>query len=137
MVPSLAIAGDPGATLQLECATTLSPNPVWAPLDLVTLATNPQYYFDLTPALPNLRFYRAVQSGGSRTILSLNRVPAISVTGTPGSTLRIDYINQFGPIDAWVTLATVTLTNASQRYVDLSAPGSPPRLYRVVKPGGN
>jgi hypothetical protein len=47
--------------------------------------------------------------------------------------LRLDYINQFGPIDAWVTLATVTLTNTSQLYFDVSAPGQPRRLYRVVQ----
>jgi len=44
----------------------------------------------------------------------------------------VDYINQVGPIDAWVTLATVTLTNTSQLYFDVSAPGQPQRLYRLV-----
>ena len=32
-----------------------------------------------------------------------------------------------------VTLATVPLTNTSQLYFDTSAPGQPPRLYRVVQ----
>jgi hypothetical protein len=45
----------------------------------------------------------------------------------------VDYINQVGPIDAWVALATVTLTNTSQLYFDTSAPGRPDRLYRVVQ----
>jgi len=44
----------------------------------------------------------------------------------------VDHINQFGPIDAWVTLATVTLTNTSQLYFDPSAIGQPARLYRLV-----
>jgi hypothetical protein len=33
---------------------------------------------------------------------------------------------------AWVTLDAVTLTNTSQLYSDISAPGQPPRLYRLV-----
>jgi len=49
-----------------------------------------------------------------------------------GSSRRVDYINQFGPIDAWVTLATVTLTNTSQLYFDTSVIGQPPRLYLIV-----
>ena len=49
-----------------------------------------------------------------------------------GDSLRLDYINQFGPTDAWVTLATVTLTCTSQLYFDVSAPGQPQRLYRIV-----
>jgi hypothetical protein len=60
-------------------------------------------------------------------------VPAITLTGNPGDSVRLDYINQFGPIDAWVTLNTVTLTNTSQLYFDVSAPGQPQRLYRLVQ----
>jgi hypothetical protein len=47
--------------------------------------------------------------------------------------VRLDYINQYGPIDAWITLATVALTNTSQLYFDVSAPSQPPRLYRLVQ----
>jgi hypothetical protein len=49
-----------------------------------------------------------------------------------GRGLRLDCINQFGPTDAWVTLDTVMLTNTSQLYFDVSAPGQPPRLYRLL-----
>jgi hypothetical protein len=49
-----------------------------------------------------------------------------------GSSWLIDYINQVGPIDAWVNLATVTLTNTSQLYFDTSGIGQPPRLWRIV-----
>jgi hypothetical protein len=55
------------------------------------------------------------------------------LTSPIGTSLRLDYINQFGPVDAWVALATVTLTNTSQLYFDVTAPGQPPRLYRVVQ----
>jgi hypothetical protein len=59
-------------------------------------------------------------------------VPAITLTGNVGDSLRLDCINQCGPIDAWVTLATVMLTNTSQLYFDTSSIGQPPRLWRIV-----
>jgi hypothetical protein len=55
------------------------------------------------------------------------------VTGSVGSSVRVDYINQFGPTDAWAALDTVTLASMSQLYFDVSAPGQPPRLYRLVQ----
>jgi hypothetical protein len=64
--------------------------------------------------------------------LDLHLVPAITLTGSIGHSVRLDYINQFGPIDAWITLDTVSLSNTSQLYFDVSAPGKPQRLYRVV-----
>jgi hypothetical protein len=46
--------------------------------------------------------------------------------------VRADRINRYGPIHAWVTLDTVTLTNTTRLYFDASAPGQPKRLYRLV-----
>ena len=59
-------------------------------------------------------------------------ISAIPVTGAPGSSVRIDYINQVGPTDAWFPLVTMTLTNTLELYFDTSAVGQPPRLYRLV-----
>ena len=64
--------------------------------------------------------------------LGLHLVPAITLTGSIGGSARLDYINQFGPVDGWVTLATVPLTDPSQLYFDVSAHGQPQRLYRLV-----
>jgi hypothetical protein len=64
--------------------------------------------------------------------LVLHMVPAITLTGAVGNSVRLDAINQVGPTDAWVTLATVTLTNTSQLYFDTSSIGQPRRLYRIV-----
>jgi hypothetical protein len=58
-------------------------------------------------------------------------IPALSLTGSIGSTVRIDAINQFGPTNAWTTLDTVTLTNTSQFYFDTTVIGQPPRLWRL------
>jgi len=80
------------------------------------------------------RFYRAWQMGTPSVApsLGLNMVPALTLTGGIGGSVRVDYIHRFGPIDAWVTLATVTLTNTTQLYLDTSAPGQPDPLYRLT-----
>jgi hypothetical protein len=130
------LMGEAGSLLNVDYASSLSGRPNWLPLDTVTLASTSQYYFDLSEPLPPQRFYRARQTGtpGVRPSLSLpGMVPAITLTGNMGGSVRLDYINQFGPIDAWVTLAAVTLTNTSQLYFDVSVLGHPQRLYRLIQ----
>jgi hypothetical protein len=134
-VPGVKLMGQAGSLLNLDYASVLSAKPNWFPLDVVTLASTSQYYFDLTVPLPPQRYYRAWQTGTPGVLPSLSLfgiVPAITLTGSIGHSLRVDRINQFGPIDAWVTLDTVRLTNTSQLYFDVSAPGQPQRLYRLV-----
>jgi hypothetical protein len=135
MVPSLALLGQPGSLLNLDDADVLGPSAGWATFDSVTLTNSSQWYFDLSTPLPPQRFYRAWQTGGPSVIpaLDLKMVPALTLTGPVGSSVGMDYINQFGPTGAWVALDTVTLANTSQLYFDVSAPGQPPRLYRLVQ----
>ncbi len=64
--------------------------------------------------------------------LDIDLVPALTLSGDIGQSLRLDFINAIGPTDAWTTLDTVTLTNTSQLYFDTSSIGQPRRLYRVV-----
>jgi hypothetical protein len=133
-VPGVKVMGEIGSSLNVEYAGSLTPNPNWLPLDVVNLTNPPQFCVDATLPLAPQRFYRAWQSGtpGIVPSLNLNFVPAITLTGNFDDKLRLDYINQIGPTDAWVTLDTVTLTNTSQLYFDTSAPGQPGRLYRIV-----
>jgi hypothetical protein len=58
-------------------------------------------------------------------------IPAITLTGIVGDQIRVDAINRYGPTDAWFPLDTVTLTNTSQLYFDISVVGQPTRLYRL------
>jgi hypothetical protein len=134
LVPGLTLTGQAGTSLNLEFTDMLSPSPAWALLESVNLTNSPQWFFDLSAALPAQGFYRAWQTGSPTVTpdLKLDLVPAISLTRPVGSSVRIDYINQFGPIDAWQSLATVALTNSSQLYFDTSTIGRPSRLYRVV-----
>jgi uncharacterized delta-60 repeat protein len=133
-VPALNLIGDAGSSLNLEFSDTPGRSANWSPLASVSLTPPPQFCFDLSLPLPPQRFYRAWQTGtpAIRPSLSLNFVPAITLTGNIGEVLRLNYINQIGPTDAWVNLATVTLTNTSQLYFDVSAIGQPARLYRIV-----
>ena len=133
-VPGVQLMGEAGGLLNVDYANALSATPNWLPLDTVTLASTSQFCFDVSEPLPPQRYYRAWQTGTPSVMpsLDLHMVPAITLTGSVGGSVRLDYINQFGPIDAWVTLATVTLTNTSQLYFDVSALGQPQRLYRIV-----
>jgi hypothetical protein len=133
-VPGVKVTGEAGSLWNVDYANSLSPAPNWTTLGSVSLTSTSQYYFDLTLPLPPQRFYRVWQTGTPGVIpsLDLHMVPAITLTGNIGGSVRLDYINQFGPIDAWVTLDTVTLTNTSQLYFDTSSLGQPARLWRIV-----
>jgi len=132
-VMGIAVSGEIGSLVNVEHADLLAPTPAWVPLSSVTLTSAPQYCFDPVYPLPQ-RYYRAWQSGSPsvRSVLDPRVTPAITVTGTPGTSVRVDGINAVGPIDAWFTLATIAMTNTTQLYFDVSAQGQPKRLYRLV-----
>jgi hypothetical protein len=135
-VSGVKVTGQTGSLLNVDYANALSRTPSWTTLGSVSLTSTSQYYFDLTQPLAPQRFYRAWQTGAPGILPYLSMfgiVPAITVTGSIGGSVRVDAINQFGPIDAWVTLGTVALTNTSQLYFDTSARGQPERLYRLVQ----
>jgi hypothetical protein len=89
-----------------------------------------QWIIDPAPGLPQ-KFYRARATAPPRPYLRPAQVPALTLSGTVGTSIRVDCINQFGPVDAWQTLDTVILGTSTQIYYDISAPGQPPRLYRL------
>jgi hypothetical protein len=135
-VPGVKVRGETGNVLNLDYADFLSPAPNWTTIGSTSLINTSQYQFDLTMPLPPRRFYRVWQTGTPSVPPSLSlfgTVPAITLTGNIGDSVRVDSINRFGPTNAWVTLDTVTLTNTSQLYFDVSAPGPPQRLYRLVQ----
>ena len=134
-VPGVKVTGAAGSPLSLDCASSLSPAPNWTPFGSVSMTSTSQYCFDLTLPLPPQRFFRAWQTGTPTVVPALSlpgMVPAITLTGNTGHSVRVDYINQVGPTDAWFTLDTATLTNTSQLYFDTSSIGQPARLYRLV-----
>jgi hypothetical protein len=135
MVPAVAMSGQPGSLLNLDFTDALNTPADWRLLESVYLTNAPLWYVDLSTPLPPQTFYRAWQSTAASEPPTLNiyMIPAFSLTGQTGNSIRVDYINKFGPIDAWVTLATVSLTNSTQLFLDTSMVGQPPRLYRVIQ----
>lgn len=133
-VPGLVLSGRKGDWLNLDFARALGQPAGWLGFASVALANDSQWYFDLSTPIDSQGFYRAWHTNmpSPATRLDLHFVPAITVTGIVGGSVRVDAINQFGPTDAWFPLATVTLTNTSQLYFDTSSTGQPPRLWRVV-----
>ncbi len=120
----MALAGEVGTILNLDYSEAVSHEPAWLPLATVTLANSLQFHFDATGLVPPQRFYRAWQPAPVNVVPSLDLlriVPELTLTGAIGDKVRVDAINQFGPIDAWFTLDTVTLTNTTQLYFDTTA----------------
>jgi len=135
LVPALELWGAAGGALNVDCADQPGPAAAWRRLDTVSLAGAPQFYFDASQPPPPQRFYRVSQPapGPSNPALGLPAmIPAIALTGNVGDRRQLDYINVLGPTNAWVNLATVTLTNPAQLYFDASCIGQPARLYRLV-----
>ena len=132
-VHGLELSGEPGSVLHVDGTPSLPPQS-WTPLGTVSLSNTAAYWFDDPAAMPSQRFYRAWQAGtpALQPSLDLHWIPAITLTGSVGASVRVDSINRWGPVDAWQTLATVALTNTSQPYYDTSARGQPERLYRLV-----
>jgi hypothetical protein len=134
-VPAIDVMGQTGSSLNVQYADTPASPSSWQAPDTVSLLNSPQYWFDLSTPLPPQRFYRVSQIGTPAVLPSFrlaSMVPAITVTGNIGNSFRLDYINAIGPTNAWVTLDTVTLTNTSQLYFDVTEPAQPKRFYRLV-----
>ena len=134
-IPALKFTGGVGTVLQLKYASALGPNALWQDLDTVTLTTTPQFYPELATPLPSCRFYRATQITvpGMPQNLEEGLATKVTLTGVVGGKVRVDYINQFGPTDAWQTLDTAVMTNTSQPYFDFTMFHQPARLYRLVQ----
>jgi uncharacterized repeat protein (TIGR03803 family) len=132
VVPAVVLPGGNSIVLHLEYADGLAAPSAWSSFTNVTLGSGPQLCFDLSQPLPAQRFYRAWQTTGPQPVLDLSLATEIPLTGAIGSSVQIDYINVYGPTNAWVTLATVMLTNSPQLYFDVTAFRHAPRLYRLV-----
>jgi uncharacterized repeat protein (TIGR03803 family) len=131
---ALTMVGQPGAWLNVDYTDAFGPTPDWLTCAGLTLSASAQTFFDFGAPAPAHRFYRAWQTNGvpPQPLAPPQIGTVITLSGTPGSLVRVDYINQFGPINAWAPLATVTLTNTAQPYFDATLSFQPRRLYRVV-----
>ncbi len=134
IVTGFRLTSDPGVFLNLDRSTTPGLSASWTTFAGVALVASPQWYFDLSAPDAAQQYFRAWHTNTQSPApgLALQLVPALTLSGTPGTTLRLEYINPIGPVDAWVALDAVRLTNSPQLYFDISAAGRPARLYRVT-----
>jgi hypothetical protein len=132
VVPALSVGGASGGGGQFEYQDAFAPGALWVAITNHPIAVTPQFTFDLSDPLPPQRCYRAGPIYGPRPVASWSMATEIPLAGAIGSSVRIDYINQFGPTNAWVTLDTGLLTNSPQLYFDTTAFRRPTRLYRLV-----
>ena len=144
-------------TTQPESQTVLLGSNVTFTVNVSGPALNYQWYFNdtnvldgatnSTLSLTNLSLsqsgnYSVIASNSTGAVFSqfamltvapiLGIVMPINLSGDVGSSWRIDYLNDLGPTNDWLALATVTLTNTSQVYLDASALSQPHRFYRLV-----
>ncbi len=132
-VPAVNVSGSVGHVLTVEYSDHLGASSLWSALETFTPTGAWRYTFDTSVSLPPQRYYRAWQeSAGPATLVPPILVPAITVTGTPPQSIRVDCINRYGPTNDWSSLGTVALTQPSQYLFDVTAPGQPARLYRLV-----
>jgi hypothetical protein len=134
MVPVLTLIGPTGTMLNLDSREAFDSSSAWTTFDAVSLTSTSQWYVDLRVPLARQRFYRSWTADPLHPPypLDLHMVPAITLTGIIGGSVRVDGINQFGPTDAWWTIDTITLTNCTQLFFDTSSIGQPPRLWRFA-----
>lgn len=133
-VPAIGLPGGSGGLPLLVYADRpTAAASLWSPLTNLALNPAPPWCFDLSLPLPAQRFYRAEWTNGPPGVLAMSLAAEIPLSGPVGSSVRVDYINQFGPTNAWVTLSTMVLTNTTQLYFDLTAFRQPTRLYRLVR----
>jgi hypothetical protein len=131
--PALLLKGQPGAKVRIDFQNQLGTDSNWTQLATFTLTNESQFFFDVAKPRSQ-RFYRVSQPGlgGVPQTPNVSLVPALALAGPVGSKVRVEYINQFGPAKAWVSLGSVTLANTSQLFFDTAAVGQPPRLWRIV-----
>jgi hypothetical protein len=114
-VPGVLLSGHTGSALNLEYSDAISAAPC-------------QVYADSTAPAPAQRFYRVVSPP---TPLRITQLPAVTIFGDVGDSLRLEYNDISDPSANWQPLTTLVLTNAAQIYIDVSAPGLS-RQYRAI-----
>jgi formylglycine-generating enzyme required for sulfatase activity len=66
------------------------------------------------------------------TIETIQMAPMLTIQETVGSANQIQYREDLGDPNAWITLTNLMLSNNLSLFVDTSAPPAPRRFYRVI-----
>jgi hypothetical protein len=127
VAPVLNVTGADNQSVNLEFTSVLDFFPAWNPLTTFTLSNGSAAFVDSSAVDQPQRFYRLNPPAG---VLAAALAPAMTVFADVGQSLNLQYST---PLETnWYLLATLTLTNSPQMYIDLSAIGQPLRIYRAV-----
>lgn len=133
-VPAISVSGTIGTVVGIDCCESLGAPENWQNMETLTLQLPLTFCVDQRDPGSVQAYYRGWTAGLSDDSLALDLhfIPAISLTGTIGSRVRLEFIKAVGPTDAWEPLTSLTITNYPQMYFDTSSIDQPPRLYRIV-----
>jgi uncharacterized repeat protein (TIGR03803 family) len=133
-VPHLKLTGNVGDSLSVESTLTLGPESAWSPLFSVLLTNAAQFHSLAGEGQSPHEFYRAKQTDplGASPGLEAVTVPAITLVGAVGASVRLEFVNRYGPVGSWVSLGEFRLVSPTQVYLDVSAVNQPARTYRIV-----
>jgi formylglycine-generating enzyme required for sulfatase activity len=86
-------------------------------------------------AIALLIVFSYLKGGCNEPNVRLRMVPEITITGIPGSTNVIEYVNLLKDTNNWITLTSIVLKAEQEIFYDTSAPASEKRFYRVYALG--
>ena len=76
-----------------------------------------------------------VFKGSCADSVRLRMVPELTMTGTPGGTNIVQYVDLLKSDSNWIPLTNIVMTSTSQVFYDASAPATQKRFYRVISQG--
>ena len=64
--------------------------------------------------------------------LGADQIPALTLTGSVGSTYKIQYVEQLAKTNNWMTLTNLVLASNPQLWLDQTSPVTQARFYKVI-----
>jgi formylglycine-generating enzyme required for sulfatase activity len=125
--PGLTITGTVGATYPIQYVNAVSNvNSTWITLTNLVLPSSPYLFLDTSAPNVQKRFYRE-----TNVTFTARKYVGLTITGTVGSTNRIQYTEATGNTNVWRPLATNVLAASPSQFFDILSPAGAMRLYRV------
>jgi hypothetical protein len=133
--PVLLLYGRPGTNYMVKWRTNLVSQPSWSS-GWEVFMTNVVQTMDIGTTSGPVAFYRAVEMRNDAPTISLAAVGtgvfSLTLGGQPGEHYTIQTANSLVPGTPWVTVTSVTLTNAAQIILWTNT-GDIARFFRAVK----
>jgi len=123
--PGLTITGTVGESYPIQYVNTLANNS-WSTLTTLVLPSSPYLFLDTTAGGIGQRFYRE-----SNVVITAQNYVGLTITGKPGSTNMIQYVEITGNTNNWITLTNIVLPTSPYLFVDTISPPSARRRFRA------